>query len=479
MALTFYWHDYETAGLDTRRDAPTQFAGLRTTADLQPIGEPLMLYCRPPRDALPSPAACLVTRTTPQQCEAKGVSEAHFVERIAAEFETPDTVALGYNSFGFDDHVTRHLLWRTLRDPYAREWQNGCSRWDLLPVVRCVYALRPQALQWPTDPDGRVSFKLERLAQANGLAHDQAHDALSDVRATLALAQKIRAEVPRLWDYCLRLRSKAEVQKIVSPLGTARQPFLHVSGRLPQERGHLGVMWPLAPHPHHPNEVLVWDLSEDPRELLALDAQAVRHRLFTRSDDLPDGVRRLPIKTLRINQSPVVVVPLQTLRPDRAQALGIDLAACEAHAEAALAQAAAFDAWDWSAVFDRPPAEPGLDAELTLYSGAFLSRDDRSRLQRLLQKPPAQWAQAQLRFDDARLEELAFRYRARNWPETLNGEEAAQWEAHRHRRLHEGASGFRTLQQFADEIDALAEQVQSTQDEALLEALVDWAEALA
>ena len=44
---SFYWHDYETFGIDPCRDRPAQFAGLRTTYDLEPVGEPLAIYCKP------------------------------------------------------------------------------------------------------------------------------------------------------------------------------------------------------------------------------------------------------------------------------------------------------------------------------------------------------------------------------------------------------------------------------------------------
>jgi exodeoxyribonuclease-1 len=169
-------------------------------------------------------------------------------------------MGVGYNSIRFDDEVTRHLFWRNLIDPYAREWQNGCGRWDLLDVVRCTWALRPEGIEWPRHDDGRPSFKLEHLTAANGLVHEAAHDALSDVRATIALARWSRQQQPRLWDFCLKLRKKDAVR---AEMGVGR-PFLHLSGMYPVERGCLAIVWPLAPHPTNKNEVIVWDLAQDP-----------------------------------------------------------------------------------------------------------------------------------------------------------------------------------------------------------------------
>lgn len=479
MSLSYFWHDYETFGTDTRRDAATQFAGIRTDEDLQPIGEPVELWCRPPMDSLPHPKACLVTGVTPQACAQRGRPEAEFARRILAELAAPQTIGVGYNSLKFDDEVTRHLLWRNLIDPYAREWQNQCGRWDLLLAVRAVYAFKPDALQWPLGDDGRHSLKLERLTQANGLIHDSAHDALSDVRATLALARLIRQRQPRLWAYCQKLRDKTAVEEALGPvLGRGRRPFLHVSGMVPQERGHLALMWPLAPHPTSTHEILAWDLAHDPLELLDLDLQTIRLRMFTRRDELPEGVQRLPIKSIHLKQSPVVVSNLQTLSSGRAAELGLDLSVQQAHAAHALAQAAAFDALDWRAVHQNVWPDVERDAEISLYGGAFLSRDDRDRLDRMPALDPQALSTWSPGFQDPRLDELLLRYRARNWPESLSAEERAQWESHRAARLIEGRSGFRTLQVFQDEIDGLYDSA-NEQQQAILEALVDWAEALA
>jgi exodeoxyribonuclease-1 len=243
-----------------RRDRPSQFAGVRTDADLNEVGEPVMVYCQPAPDTLPDPESCLLTGILPQQCLAQGLPEHRFAAAIEAELARPGTVGVGYNSIRFDDEVTRHLFWRNLMDPYAREYKNDCGRWDLLDTVRCMYALRPEGIEWPRHEDGRPSFKLEHLSAANGLLHEAAHDALSDVRATIALARKIRQAQPRLWEFCLKLRKK---EAVWAEIGVGR-PFLHISGMYGPERGCLGVVWPLAPHPTNRNELIVWDLAEDP-----------------------------------------------------------------------------------------------------------------------------------------------------------------------------------------------------------------------
>lgn len=474
---TFLWHDYETFGAVPRRDRPAQFAAIRTDADLNEIGEPIMLYCQPAGDYLPDPQSCLITGITPQHCLEHGVPEHEFARQIEAAFSEAGTIGVGYNTIRFDDEVTRFLFWRNLIDPYAREWQHNCGRWDLLDVVRMVHALRPDGIVWPTREDGKPSFKLEHLTAANGLAHEAAHDALSDVRATIALARLVRQKQPRLFDFCLELRRKdrvaAEMGLHLEP--AARQPFLHVSGMFPVEYGCLGLVYPLAQHPTNKNEVLVWDCRHDPSELFALDADTIRTRMFTRVADLPEGVTRLPVKSIHLNKSPMLVANLKTLQPELAARWDIDLERGRAHA--ALAAGGPDMRATWAQVLHKPGSGEPVDVDEDLYGG-FVSKEDRRQLESLRMHKPEALAGRRISFEDERLNELLLRYRARNFPHTLTEDERQWWEAHRAARLFEGEHGARTVEQLFTEIDALSETADERAEE-ILGALYDYAETIA
>ncbi len=472
---TFLWHDYETFGANPRRDRPAQFAAIRTDADLNEVGAPLMLYCQPAPDFLPDPQSCLITGITPQICWERGIPEYQFAAQIEAAFAQGNTIGVGYNTIRFDDEITRFMLWRNLMDPYAREWQNGCGRWDLLDVVRAAYALRPAGLEWPTKSEGGVSFKLGDLAAANGLLHESAHDALSDVRATIALARKLKDAQPRLFEFCFGLHRKDRVMEelgLPSSLQHAR-PFWHVSGMFGVERGCLALMWPLAMHPKNKNELLAWDLVHDPSELASLNAADLRLRLFTKTADLPEGMTRLPLKSIHLNRSPMVMGNLRVVSEATAQRWGVDLA--EQLENAARARDLPDMSAIWPEVFARPQT-PALDVDEDLYGG-FVNDRDRRRLTESRALTPEQMARKQPTFDDARLTELVFRYRARNFADTLSPTEAQQWQAHRADRLLRGLGGARTAEQLLEEIDQLSEDADA-RDEQILGALVDYVEAI-
>jgi exodeoxyribonuclease-1 len=420
-----------------------------------------------------------MTGITPQHCAVHGLPEHEFADRIHAELAAPGTVGVGYNSIRFDDEVTRFLFWRNLLDPYAREWQNGCGRWDLLDVVRCAHALRPEGIEWPQGDDGSTTFKLERLSTANALAHDSAHDALSDVRATIALAQLLRQRQPKLFDFCLALRKKDRVIKELGLPATLREarPFLHVSGRFGAARGCIAVMAPLTMHPTNRNELLAWDLSADPSELAALNADDIRARLFTASDALPNGMTRLPIKGVHLNKSPIVIGNLKTLRPELAERWGIDFGAAARHFERlrALPDLSAL----WPQVYARPAlmGDDAPDVDEDLY-GSFLGDADRRRLERLHVLDARELALSRSGFDDPRLPELLLRYRARNFPDTLSASDARYWQTHRRARLLQGAGGALTVPALFERIDALAENTHAERAQAVLEALYEWGEQI-
>ncbi|MBZ6428721.1 MAG: exodeoxyribonuclease I, partial [Kalamiella piersonii] len=318
---TFLFHDYETFGKSPSLDRPAQFAALRTDSDFNPVGEPQIFYCRPADDYLPQPEAVMITGITPQVARARGVSEAEFAARIYALFTEEQTCVVGYNNVRFDDEVTRNIFYRNFYDPYGWSWQNGNSRWDLLDVMRACYALRPDGIVWPENEDGFPSFKLEHLTKANGVAHENAHDAMSDVYATLAMAKLVKEKQPKLFDFLFTHRNKNKLMTLIDI--PQMKPLVHVSGMFGAARGNTSWIVPLAWHPDNRNALIVADLAGDMSPLLEMDADALRERLYTRKSELDDSESPVPIKLVHINKCPVLA-PANTLRPEDAARLGID-----------------------------------------------------------------------------------------------------------------------------------------------------------
>lgn len=419
---TLYWHDYETWGINPAEDMPSQFAGVRTDNDFNIVGEPLNILCRPALDVIPHAEACLVTGMTPQQVDQQGVSERDFFAAIHAELAQPNTCSVGYNSLRFDDEVTRYGLYRNFYDPYGREWQNGNTRWDIIDMLRLCYAVRPEGINWPQRDDGVVSFRLEQLTEANGLSHEAAHDALSDVYATIAVAKLIKDTHPQLFDHVFSLRQKQKAQEALA-LGSGK-PVLHISSRFGSEFCCGSLVLPIAQHPKNKNEIICVDLRYSPKPLFDLDAQQIADLLFTRVADLPAGIDRIPLKSIHINRCPIVLTP--KLVDDKVAArLSLDWPSCEAHRKQLLAfsgLAKKLQAVVTANAFDNSDR----DAEALLYDG-FIPNRDKPLMQKIPTADAATLAGSVFPFEDARLPDLLFRYRARNFPDSLTADEREEW----------------------------------------------------
>lgn len=431
MTASFLFYDLETFGADPRRSRIAQFAAIRTDEALQEIDEPISFFVQPANDLLPSPYATMVTGIAPQDALRDGVNEAAAFARIIDEMGRPGTCSAGYNSLRFDDEFVRHGLYRNFHDPYEREWRGGNSRWDLLDALRLMHALRPDGIAWRQREDGGgTSFKLEHLAEDNGLRIGEAHEALSDVRALIGIARRFRQHQPRLWDYALRLRDKRFAAALLDVV--AMTPVLHVSQRFPASRLCAAPVLPLARHPQIDSQVIVFDLGSEPDALLELDADAIAERLYIRQADLPEGEARVPLKLVHVNKCPALVAWNHLRAPDF-ERLRIDPADVERRA-ARVRAAAALIAEKVRRVFARTPSSAPVDVDAALYDG-FLGDADKHLLTQVRSTPPQALARTQFGFRDPRLPELLFRYRARNWPDSLQPDERRRWDDYRRHRL--------------------------------------------
>ncbi|OAN17942.1 exodeoxyribonuclease I [Photobacterium jeanii] len=422
---TFLWLDYETFGANPALDRPSQFAAIRTDMDFNVIGEPLVIYCKPPSDYLPSPEACLITGITPQEAMEKGLPEHEFITRIHDELSVPNTCVVGYNNVRFDDEVSRYTLYRNFFDPYAWSWKNGNSRWDLLDIMRTCYALRPDGLNWPTNDDGFPSFKLEHLSVANGIEHTNAHDAMADVYATIELAKLLKQNQPKLFNYLFDLRNKRKLQDLVDISNLT--PLVHVSGMFGTECGNTSWIVPMQWHPTNKNAVITVNLAKDPTPLIELDADTLRERLYTKHSDLPEGELPVPVKLVHLNKCPVLA-PAKTLKAEDADRLGIDREQCLKHLKLLKEHPEVREKLD--AIFSvEREFEDDDNVDRKLYSG-FFTPADRATMDIIREMDPAELANFEPQVGDDRIKPLLFRYRARNFPMTLTQQEQSIWKHH-------------------------------------------------
>lgn len=469
--MTFYFYDLETSGINARAQRIMQFAGQRTDENFNPIGEPDNWLVKLSEEVLPDPDAVLITGITPQKTQQEGYSEAEFLKLFYESVCQPDTIITGFNSIRFDDEFMRNTLWRNFYDPYEWQWGNGRSRWDLLDVVRMVRALRPDGIEWPVDEAGEPTNRLELLTAANNLSHENAHDALSDVYATIAVAKLLKEKQPKMFTYLLQARTKQAVSELVD-LNNSK-PFVYCSGRYSNKWQKTTAVIPLAAGAH--GAVLVYDLRVDPSLFEGLAENKLAEKLFTRDAES----ELLPVKVLKPNVCPAVA-PLGVLDEASQKRLNLPIDTIEQNLKK-LTQSSDF-ARRVQAAYEKhseqrkasfiSPADP----EFQLYDGFAGDKDkDEMRVIRALEANQIKDHSPNL--IDKRLATIFLRYKARNFSQSLSDQERSEWERYRAKRILEGLPGQLSWQQFAERINELNEIHEAdSQASYLLEELKLWAE---
>ena len=466
MNQSLFWHDYETSGINPSFDQPLQFAGIRTNENLDIIGDPIVLFCKPHLDIIPSPQACLVTGISLQQAYSEGLKEPDFISTIHAEMIKPGTCSVGYNSIKFDDEFTRFTLYRNFFDPYEREWKNGNTRWDILDMMRLARALRPEGIEWPNHVDGKPSFKLEDLTRANGIDHSDAHDALSDVYATISIAKLIKSKQPKLFDYLYNIRKKHEVEKIINI--NDKRPFFYVSGLLSSDNMYGTVMLPLAKHPENKNAMICWNLMKDPSCLINNSVETLQENFF----NLHVSERSSDIFTpliISLNKAPAVT-PINLITPEIAQKLALDMEICRLNMEKVIQ----FDISEkLRQIYQLQIAQSTKSAESALYSG-FIPNEDIKTAETVRSASMEDFSKNSYLFNDNRMNELLFLYRGRNYPESFSQDERKIWKEICCDRLVNGIDGRKSINKTRDEITCLKQSLKSEKAITILNQLMEW-----
>ena len=427
--MTLLWYDLETFGRNPSYDRIAQFAAVRTNGEFEIIEEPVVYYGSLSPDYLPDPMACLITGITPQEVNQKGLREVDLLKKINQHLNRPGTCTTGFNSVSFDDEFIRNLYYRNFYDPYEREWKNGNSRWDIINLARAAKDLRPEGINWPVTEDGRATVKLELLTEANGLSHEKAHDALSDVYATIAVAKLIREKQPRLFEWSFHHRQKKDIIPLIDLQN--KEPLVFTSPLVQGENTNTTLVSPLVTDPNRQNVIYAFDLRFNPELLLTLSPEEIRKRIFTSSAELKaEGFERIPLLPIATNKIPFIA-PKSVMGKDTAERLVINLNEIEKHRR--MLQNSPDIVLKLREVYkntDRSFTAPDFpdDPDFRIYSG-FFPDEDRPILELIRNTEPENLNSLNIRPRDTRILEMLRRYIGRNYPETMNKEQQQSWKA--------------------------------------------------
>lgn len=364
-------YDYESTGIQKDYDQVIQFAGAYADKDLNLIeGSELNILCKLRRDVVPHPQSFMIHRADIDEINKSGVSEFEMA-RIVNNFFTkhPNTAVSGYNTISFDDEMTRRMNYRCLRDPYVHEWKDNNIRLDFFKLVQMAYVFTPSIMEWAYKDDGGVSLKLENLTAVNGLEHGQAHDALSDVRATLSIGKLLRDRNPNLWNYFLSLADKKAVKDTL----LKQEPLIMASTTFGRDRHYCSAVLPIVQELNNANGFIAIDLNQDLDVLFSLSAEEIGTYMFTPRVELPENSPTIPCVRIASNKGPAIVPAAKYLTAEFADRTEIDKGLVEHNLNRIksdpLLQARIQKAFAGE-------MSPSADIYGALYSGGFQTRDD-------------------------------------------------------------------------------------------------------
>ena len=421
---SYLWHDYETWGVNPKRDQTSQYAAIRTDRDLNYIDVPTNIYCKPSPNRLPNPIAVAVTKLSPLYCEEHGLPEYEFFSHVREEMTVPGTCQVAYNGINFDREVTRFGFYRNLFSPYEHEFANDNSVWDIVMLGAMIRAIRPDGINWPTNNEGRPSIKLEHLAPANNITQENAHCAQDDVKATVEWARLLKKSQPQTWDFLFKYKHKKQLKKYIQ-LG---KPYILTNMGFGLEYQYTAPIVPLFYLRNEPDSLICINLREDSEWIKKEDSSELRRLLYSTKAELEEsGKRRPPLVKIKLAKCPAIA-PIKVVNSESiANRVKIDVDDASRKASSTFRDKALItkveDIYSIDASY-----EPITLVEEQLYGFNFFDKADNIRIKEIHSNGIQFGLSKIIEWKDERINKLLFRIIAKSFPHQLSDEHLKSWK---------------------------------------------------
>ena len=383
--MPYVFYDTETTGIETAFDQILQFAAIKTDDEFVELDR-FDIRCRLLPHVVPSPGALRVTKVTPAMLTDPSLPS-HFeaISQIRAKLlDWSPATFIGYNSIAFDEDLLRQAFFQNLHPAYLTN-TGGNSRADIMRVSHAVHTYSPNSISVPMNDNGKQTFRLDQLAPANGYSHDQAHEAMADVEATIHMARLARDRAPEIWQAMERSVTKNAVKQHVTGERMLSLTEYHFG------RAYSWLVTYCGENPEYEGQLAVFDLYQDPDEFRHLSVERMVSVLNTNPK---------VIRSLRANAQPILM-PADAA-PEGTKALQIspeerqhrvDFIREDTEFQARVGQALALRFAD---------QEPSPHVEKRIYDG-FPGREDQSLMEQFHRVDWAERAAIAERIEDPRI----------------------------------------------------------------------------
>ena len=404
--MNFIFYDFETIGVDKNFDQIIQAAAVCTDENLNPIDE-INLKCKLRPFKIPDPFALIVNGIDPSELEKE---QTHYemvllMVKKFREWSKNGAHFLGYNSIYFDEEFLRQSLYQNLLPIFLTN-TAGSDRGDILKILHMAVYANPDGFKYYYNEKGNASFKLEHFASINGIQHDNAHDALGDVNATIGVAKLIKEKTPEVWKSAVISMSVAETKKML-----LSNDFFLMNYNIQGRNYPFGVCYIAHNDSKGANdkEVIMFDLQHDPRDLKDFNVQRMKHFLKPPRSELKKYFRKIQINKHQILLSSKYVLQLEKysrigdekLR-ERVEFIRTNKTMCE-RVKLALSE------MQEEVAEKRGVNQEDILPEQAIYSGGFPTKNDQAIMSRFHEISWDQRFEIALKLGDDRYKEFAMR----------------------------------------------------------------------
>ncbi len=303
----FVFYDFETSSSNKYWGQIIQVGAVLTNENLEELDR-YEARCRLSSGIIPEAMALIVNKSSPKLLKGSNLSHYEMIREFVDKLKKwGKATFIGFNSIEFDEEFLRCTLFQTLEYPYITS-TNGNTRGDILSLARAANLYYPKTLKNPINEKGNAVYKLDQLAPLNGIKHDEAHSAISDVIATLGIAKIIAKKAPNVWKASQLTMDKSQsLDLIKNELYFCTNEYFYGKSRPYVQTfvcQHPQYQWPLC-----------FDLKHDPNIYLKMPVK-----------ELALALKKNPkfIRTIRHNKHPIIMNPSYGIEFDEYKTIGIN-----------------------------------------------------------------------------------------------------------------------------------------------------------
>lgn len=290
-AFNLVFYDTETTGIQKEFSQILQCGSVFTDAHLKRIDEQ-NIGCAPLPWTIPAPRAML----TNKKIDLFQSNRSHYQMMSSIQSQWKEwqkqkpIIFISYNGHAFDEELIRRQFWYNLLEPYTTN-TNGNGRLDLMLMFHNIASFFSDEISIPLFEGGPgISYKLEHLAKEHGIDAEDAHDAIADCNLMISLCEIIKEKLPELFDSFINSSTKQGIKNLLYS-----EEFLAL-GEIHRRHTFNYPVVLCGSDASRPNEIVLFDLSYDPEDIIDLDFSEITKLIQSKGRDGP-------LKKYKINKT--------------------------------------------------------------------------------------------------------------------------------------------------------------------------------